>query len=86
MNKKCDSCNDHFKSNGELTCSSCRVKTFNFTTSKRNFYKDRRSWDEYSKIENAKVIQHDYNKASSTHLKPAVLVVGKNLSIHSTRI
>ena len=82
MNKKCDSCNNHFKSNGELTCSSCRVKTFNFTTSKRNFYKDRRSWDEYANSENAKVIEH-YSKPSSM---PAVLVVGKNLDIHSTRI
>jgi len=45
MNKKCENCNDHFKSNGELICSKCRVKSFEFKTSKRNFYKDKRAWN-----------------------------------------
>lgn len=86
MNKKCTSCNDHFSSDGELICSNCRVRSLEFKTSKRNFYKDRKAWNDYAN-ESLHAISTcpAYNNARPI-LRRSERVVSSDLSIHSDTI
>lgn len=85
MNKKCTKCNDHFSSDGELVCTKCRVSSYDFTTSKRDFSKNIKAWNKYANEELHKIaISNKYtNKPIVRHTER---IVDSNLNIHSSQI
>ena len=79
MNKKCDSCNDHFQSDGEKRCPNCRVKSYDLNTRIRDHSKNVKAWNVMANKSNSAVIEF-YSKPCP---KPSKRYVSSDLSVHS---
>jgi len=79
MNKQCEVCNNEFYSNGENDCMDCRIKSFTISSTKRNFYKDKASWNKIAN-ENLSAISKLYYKPNLKHRRQ---VVDSNLNMMS---
>jgi len=86
MIKNCIKCYDAFNSRGETSCSMCRVMSLELKTDKRNFYKDRKSWNKLADDRLKEILEfyNTKNNAKIVDIKPLQRVVDYELNIHSS--